>query len=487
MSGFDLVPLDGGDPIHLPPGQTVLGRGPLLGVSDKRVSRHHGLLENLDGQLRLKPTHLNPCFVQASLTDDPRPLLKDSWYPLHHGDFFSLLPGQLVYRVVAMGGGDHTPRNSQTTEEEEDHRPVSSKSNVNIPAVTGQDQGRTSPHEELTSAALSNEHQANRRLHKDGSAQPTEVEGYHSDVAPSAEKKRHLPAWMMAAVATTSPSSALKVQSAVKRKKAPASSSTKQTAAKQATPTAAVEAGLIGEEEKRKMKMNGEEAAQSKTGAPSKEPTVRYLSGSTRSEVSDESTGFTVEVEEAGAGGETSAADRNTTTWPSDIGESEEEDRKSKHGQRMMKHAESIGSVPAPSRPRLRTPCPYRKDCYRKNLVHFQECSHPGDSDYEAEEETEEADRPECPYGADCYRKNPVHRKEYKHTEKPACSTRTIPKKFPADDEEEDSEDDDSFINDDSEDVGEDSDYVPPDSDDSGKEDVRRLQKEAAAFVKRRK
>lgn len=41
----------------------------------------------------------------------------------------------------------------------------------------------------------------------------------------------------------------------------------------------------------------------------------------------------------------------------------------------------------------------------RKNPIHFQECSHPGDTDYEEEdEETGEADRPECPYGSDCYR-----------------------------------------------------------------------------------
>uniref|UniRef100_A0A8P4JXR6 Aprataxin and PNKP like factor n=1 Tax=Dicentrarchus labrax TaxID=13489 RepID=A0A8P4JXR6_DICLA len=110
MSGFDLVPEDGGDPIHLPPGETVLGRGPFLRVSDKRVSRQHGLLENLNGQLRLKPTHLNPCFVQSSPTEDPRPLQRDSWHPLRHGDLISLLPGQLIYRVAAVGGGDHTPR-----------------------------------------------------------------------------------------------------------------------------------------------------------------------------------------------------------------------------------------------------------------------------------------------------------------------------------------------------------------------------------------
>jgi len=40
----------------------------------------------------------------------------------------------------------------------------------------------------------------------------------------------------------------------------------------------------------------------------------------------------------------------------------------------------------------------------RKNPLHFQECSHPGDSDYEEEEEEADDDRPECPYGTHCYR-----------------------------------------------------------------------------------
>uniref|UniRef100_A0A3Q2ZXE3 Aprataxin and PNKP like factor n=1 Tax=Kryptolebias marmoratus TaxID=37003 RepID=A0A3Q2ZXE3_KRYMA len=101
MSGFDLVPVDGGDPVHLPPGETVLGRGPLLDVSDTRVSRHHGLLENLNGRLRLKPTHVNPCFVLSSPSDDPRPLERGSWFQLRHGDLFSLLPGRFIYRVEA--------------------------------------------------------------------------------------------------------------------------------------------------------------------------------------------------------------------------------------------------------------------------------------------------------------------------------------------------------------------------------------------------
>ncbi|MGH0131425.1 UNVERIFIED_CONTAM: hypothetical protein FKN15_054057, partial [Acipenser sinensis] len=43
----------------------------------------------------------------------------------------------------------------------------------------------------------------------------------------------------------------------------------------------------------------------------------------------------------------------------------------------------------------------------RKNPMHFQEFSHPGDSDYQedkASDEDESDNRPECPYGTDCYR-----------------------------------------------------------------------------------
>ena len=49
----------------------------------------------------------------------------------------------------------------------------------------------------------------------------------------------------------------------------------------------------------------------------------------------------------------------------------------------------------------------YIKNLFRKNPLHFQEFSHPGDSDYEEdskEEEEDDSDRPECPYGIDCYR-----------------------------------------------------------------------------------
>uniref|UniRef100_A0A8C4Z4M3 Aprataxin and PNK-like factor n=1 Tax=Gadus morhua TaxID=8049 RepID=A0A8C4Z4M3_GADMO len=113
MAGYELVRLDGGGRIHLPEGETVLGRGPLLGVSDKRVSRQHGLLENQNGRLRLKPVHVNPCFsLQGGALERPQPLERERWHPLRHGELFSLMPGSFIYRVEALGGEPLTPRYS---------------------------------------------------------------------------------------------------------------------------------------------------------------------------------------------------------------------------------------------------------------------------------------------------------------------------------------------------------------------------------------
>ncbi|KAM6940419.1 aprataxin and PNK-like factor [Xenentodon cancila] len=436
MSGFDLVPVDGGGPVHLPLGETVLGRGPLLGISDKRVSRHHGLLENLNGHLRVKPIHVNPCFIQAKSNDEPRPLQKDCWYPLHHGELLSLLPGRFVFRVEAVGGEERAP--SQKPEEEEPLPVPAGPDAEALPAVPAE--GR-------------------RDEEKTGSPGKSFTEDAGGGGAPSAHRKRVLPPWMMVAVVgPKTPSSTVGVQNTVKTSKRPAAPPAR------ALPT---EAELSEEEErprKKRREVSDEEEKPSTKPAelstvfqdiPSKLSTVRYQSKTSSSEVSDQSK---LEVE-ADRGGDASSR-------TSEIRKSEEEKK---------------ALVPSLSKP-IRNLCPYGKDCYRKNPLHFQECSHPGDADYKEVEEEDEARRPECPYGTDCYRKNPQHRKEYKHTRRPARSTRTVARD-PADDDE----DDDGFINDDSEGGGDDSDYVPQASDDSDKEDVERLQREARAFLKRRK
>uniref|UniRef100_A0A3Q3XL68 Aprataxin and PNKP like factor n=1 Tax=Mola mola TaxID=94237 RepID=A0A3Q3XL68_MOLML len=282
MSGFDLVPVDGGDPggdpVHLPPGETILGRGPLLG------------------------THVNPCFVQSSLTDEPRPLQRNSWYPLHAGDLFSLLPGRLIYRVVA------TPRYPRRAVCAEIRTESHLLSNYSPPDGVGCS---------LPSSAAD------------------EVEADQSGVAPSAPKRRVLPAWMMVAVAAP-PSSSSSPKGFTGTSRSAVKGGKRAAAAKKSS---SLEEEEEEEEEdrpkKRRKTRDDEEAAQTKT----------------------------VECE----------------CWPVVGGRS------------------SRGSDMFPLSPNQ---CWFR--C-RKNPVHFQECSHPGDTDYEEEKEEEE-DRPECPYGTDCYR-----------------------------------------------------------------------------------
>ena len=132
-------------------------------------------------------------------------------------------------------------------------------------------------------------------------------------------------------------------------------------------------------------------------------------------------------------------------------------------------------SLPAGSRT-PRPSCPYGAGCYRKNPLHRQEESHPGDDDYQdpapadqEEEGGDDEDKPECEYGLDCYRKNPQHRKDFKHTRHPqpkrAAKVKNAKKKKKTEDEY-DSED--SFINDEEDgwepvdDSDDDADYEAP-------------------------
>ena len=64
----------------------------------------------------------------------------------------------------------------------------------------------------------------------------------------------------------------------------------------------------------------------------------------------------------------------------------------------LQKPTSIIKSPSADAVPR----CPYGKQCYRKNPVHFKEYSH--DDENDADEDENGEDRPECQYGTSCYR-----------------------------------------------------------------------------------
>lgn len=479
MPGFVLVPLDGGALVELQQGDTVLGRGPLLGISDKRVSRHHGVLENKQGRLRLKPTHVNPCFHQACDEETPQALEREHWHPLLPGDVFSLLPGRHVYKVEAVGGAEATQRNSQALQS----LPASPEQDVEPARLIGQDQAPPPPVDQTPPSLRG---QSCPLIGPDEEAPPSKAAGSlrqeaTSSTASEEEKgaivqspkpqRRVLPAWMTAAPATGSPSSTCNEGAGRSKQPAAPAGGTKRGRPK--PPKASVSSEREEEEEdeeptapRRKRKRSGKRSGGSSetlTNTPSQNQTARQRGPGVESEEE------ALEEEEQPREGEGQAAGN-------------QDDRKYKDGRRDDRAGSDTG--PAPSRPRPRATCPYGKDCYRKNPLHFQEASHPGDSDYEQEEEEsiQEVDLPECPYGTDCYRKNPLHHKEYKHTKRPVRATRAAPNAAADDDDDED--DGDSFIDDSSDDAFDDEDYVPDEDDE---DDVKRLQKEAKAFLRRAK
>ncbi|KAL2086533.1 hypothetical protein ACEWY4_017592 [Coilia grayii] len=586
MPGFELKPLDDGNTVQLLEGETaVLGRGPLFGVNDKRVSRNHGVLENVDGKLRIKPTHLNPCFVQSSPEAPPQPLSKDQWHTLVPGDLFSLLPGKYIYHVSAkedegqreeeeeMEAEDEgTLRNSQNFQESKAVRLTLSSANEDLdrPAPL-QDRGGPSVSQQSTlvgsfegKSSVGHPDSAPFRDQCPDAAVGGQQDG-GDERSPSPQRKRTLPAWMMAAAAddaTKSPSTpkvakrkgpakgttAPKPKPKPKPNPKPPTRATAAAAQSKATPKRArtrVRSSEAEEEEeeapeeeeeeeeevvqsaKKRRKMLIEEDEDEEEEKPEAaaaaaaaayrpvRPTGQVTPG--RDDVSEESDDMEVgqgkvdeereeeeEKEKKKQRGRTpgtpsvsftsrTSEDRPASTTNAGHKHSNSASQNGHKTSKATKEVKRQDSAAGSSSKKAtnRTPCPYGSSCYRKNPIHFQECSHPGDSDYEEEAEMdvdeEDDDRPECPYGTDCYRKNPLHKKEYKHTRPPARASASRKDE----DEDDDDEDayEDSFINDDSEEnFDEDSDYVPDGgSDDSGKEDIKRLQKEAKAFLRKKK
>ncbi|ROL46542.1 Aprataxin and PNK-like factor [Anabarilius grahami] len=506
MPGFELEQVDGGSPIELPYGETVLGRGPFLGVNDKRVSRNHGILQNQNGQLRLKPTNI---------VAGPQPLEKDQWHCLKEGDIFSLMPGKYVYRVHVKEE-DQTLRNSQAFEEEVE-KCLTGPAGLSEDAATLEANScvPTSP-----SSTLTGDKGAGASSHTLCSLTQVPTKSQH-DKSDLPQKKRILPAWMMTS-ATTSPSTAKGLltcilplsrnadvllmclqKSAYRLHKHLIStkpvilstpSGSRGTAAVRGTPTKpkrvatpkratgpkrAQAAQLSSEEELPEEEMPKRKTKRLKSD--SEEESVPLDDAAAPKSSGENGTGLMErddgEIRGAGRGAEVRQGDSKTQA--EDRSDSQVSQGASQGSNIMEAESETSASKVKKQR---RTPCAYGSSCYRKNPLHFQECSHPGDSDYEDKEaeDADDDDRPECPYGTHCYRKNLLHKMDYKHTKSPP--------KTAADEEDEDHYEN-SFINDESEEeeVDEDSDYVP-ESDDSGKgEDIKRLQKEAKAFLRRKK
>uniref|UniRef100_A0A8C0WUR6 Aprataxin and PNK-like factor n=1 Tax=Castor canadensis TaxID=51338 RepID=A0A8C0WUR6_CASCN len=188
--GFELQPLDCGPRVALAPGETVIGRGPLLGITDKRVSRRHAILEVVGGQLRIKPIHTNPCFYQSSKKSQLLPMKTNVWHWLHPGDSFSLLANKYIFHVFSTHSkmeNDCTLRNSQMLDEDNIINETSESSVINLPdKTTGASQPERSTEVTKTQTTTT-----------DSVSFIGECTDFSKQQSNPTQRKRILPAWML--------------------------------------------------------------------------------------------------------------------------------------------------------------------------------------------------------------------------------------------------------------------------------------------------
>ncbi|XP_077622509.1 aprataxin and PNK-like factor isoform X2 [Crocuta crocuta] len=466
-------------------------------ITDKRVSRRHAILEVVGGQLRIKPIHTNPCFYQSSEKSQLVPLKRNLWRWLNPGDSFSLLVDKYVFCVFSTHSETEmecTLRNSQMLDEDNlNEMPESSVVNLSD-ETTGNPQLERSTEIAKTHTTIANSEcflGEDRDLSKQQS-NPT-------------QRRRILPAWMLTDnqsdqnLSAPASSGDNIIQGSGKegicKKRLISSGSSKGTSAEQDTGKKCKNA------DQEECVISSKEMLQSSSAIILGNAEVNNVKANTqRNEIPVEELGKIPEhkIITKGTRNKEGKVMDCSESYLSVQGKSFHEESEGSPPESSSDlpnpetlHAEATDSVPQGSEENKikRTSCMYGANCYRKNPVHFQHFSHPGDSDYGGVQVMcrDEADeRPECPNGASCYRKNPQHKIAYRHSTLPVRSI-----------SDEDSDNvgqsnecdlNDSFPDDEEEyePTDEDSDWEP-EQEDQEKEDMEELLKEAKKFIKRKK
>ncbi|XP_068796853.1 aprataxin and PNK-like factor isoform X3 [Struthio camelus] len=510
MAGVRLAPADGGCPVALPPGETVLGRGPLLGITDKRVSRKHAILEVEGGQVRIKPIHVNPCFYQSSENGHLLPLEAHEWHVLKFGDSFSLLVDKYIFKVLSAHPVESTVSPSLI-------EPACSSSEI---------QGTTKIRKNETTS---------RHLF-----QVPPSDDRENEQSKSIQRKRVLPSWMLEGdfMVQRLSDREMKKGGGMKRDQGKGGSNIeslkieisvqkrKRLTSEEMTEDCKDEEQYQGKKGCHSITVR---SSQNTSGFPL-ESTMRNLEGNGKTET--KKPGSSMEKTDRQLHNKRSKAAGQICSKMSRIEETEKKEQitgsssQQAHWGRTFPYygaeegthepranldykteiSDSTGSIDTSESSKQikhkRAPCMYGTGCYRKNPVHFQQFSHPIDDDYHEMDvvtQPDSDDRPECPYGTTCYRKNPQHKLEYKHSALPVTERRTRQRTSKNGKRvlEEDSNNDglpneydlnDSFIDDDEEEcepTDDDSDWEP--NSEENNEDVETLLKEACRFVNTKK
>ncbi|CAK8675658.1 unnamed protein product [Clavelina lepadiformis] len=507
---------------------TLLGRGKLLEINNKKVSRNHAILVLDSDRLSLKSTHLNPCFVNLTGRSKTLLLKKGGSVTLHDGDKFSLLQDCFSFKVIIRPACDEKiifQQNKNNHSQSNGHQ--DSVKNVNDFAKA-EDENITPVNKNFNvmcantlEETSTKETNSPKKLVKiQPVRQKRSTASSSEECGDSPKKRRILPSWMSAT--GTLPSKKL-----LEKQKSHASGNNSAVHKTQSTCHSKSErTKIINQQSDDDTKNSDNDQSESKVSSTSKikEDIVkcdRLLSVDSHvDEWFDPSLGGNVmnnsdnEDKVLMKDASISVAQNNTNlpelNSPGSNAKSDssltppqnEEEEKVSELLSPIKEVSSQHSMqssdPATSKREI---CVYGKSCYRKNPVHLQEFSHPGDSDYMSPPSSDDENKPECEYGLQCYRKNPLHRKQFKHTRR-VTPKRANVKKPKRDDEscEDDYDLEDSFIDDDDEieeDIeSEESDWEPSQdkekksrthNDDEDDDDIDELLLNAKKFTKNKK
>ncbi|XP_036118629.1 aprataxin and PNK-like factor isoform X2 [Molossus molossus] len=475
-------------------------------ITDKRVSRRHAILEVVGGQLRIKPIHTSPCFYQSSEKSQLLPLKTNLWHWLNPGDSFSLLVDKYIFRVFSTYSETElecTIRNSQMLDEDDRLTGTRESSLVNLP----DEKAGASPLERSAGIATPPTSTTSR----------VSFLGECSDCSTKqlnpAQRKRVLPAWMLTDLGDQSLSAPVisgnnviqeSGREGICKDKAQLNI-TQQRRKRLISPGSEESTSAERDAGKKCRNAHQEEPVTSSKEMPQSVSAIT-LSNTDMNNTKTNAQKNEIPVEELGKVSEHKVTTKGTLNKEEAVSCSESGSSaqgKSFHGESQGSHSESScdpsdpetlhakaadSVLQGPEENKVkRTSCMYGANCYRKNPVHFQHFSHPGDSDYGGVQvmcQDEADDRPECPYGESCYRKNPQHKIEYRHS--------TLPVRSLVDDDGGQPNDydlNDSFLDDEEEEyepTDEDSDWEPG-KEDGEKEDMEELLKEAKTFMKRKK
>jgi aprataxin and PNK-like factor len=349
------------------PGEYTIGRGPLLEITDKRVSRKHAILKiEEDGTVKFCLRHDNPCYHKPAKSNDFIQLKCDTWQELTDDDQISLLHHsieELVFtvRINSIKGTTNAPNDDNV-------ELTTSDSNK---CALGEEQKMATPPMPLVTSSS------------------------------SSGKSRKLPSWLLAAKNDGKPTATSKQKS-----------TSRSTGSKLLNKTSSSSAGS------RKVSSSssvGDEPVKKEEDIPTATTTTTSTTIASNTPAATSTTTFTTIASNI------PAATSTTTSTPATISTSNTATSTSNTATSTsntpaattIPSATSTGTgsddvLAADDSSRLPS-CPYGKKCYRKNPAHFKEYSHSDPDD-------EEDDKPECPYGMSCYRKNSLHRQQYKHT-----------------------------------------------------------------------